>query len=105
MGLDGDHSRAVDDSISHLAVKQEPDDKMRFYASKTHDKMNTRDFSIELVTPYVCLNPYYSVTISDPSVHYILDSGAFQDVRTESRLTYEGALERQLAFEDKVGVR
>lgn len=77
---------------------------MRFYVSKCHDTLNGVEYSPETITPYLCLNPYYNATLKNPrSVKYILDSGAFQDVKTEHRLTPENALERQLAFEKKVG--
>lgn len=77
---------------------------MRFYVSKCHDSLNGREYSPELITPFLCLNPYYNVTLKDHKrVKYILDSGAFQDVKTENRLTPKNALERQLSFEKKVG--
>lgn len=77
---------------------------MRFYVSKCHDTMNGREYSPETVTPYLCLNPYYNASLKPHSrVRYLLDSGAFQDVRTENRLTAEQALSRQLAFEKRVG--
>ncbi len=77
---------------------------MRFYVSKCHDKLNGAEYSPETITPYLCLNPYYDATLKKHSrVKYILDSGAFQDVKTESRLTPEGALQRQLDFEKAIG--
>ena len=75
---------------------------MRFYVSKCHNKLNGREFSPELVSPDICLNPYYPVRIDGgirPNI--ILDSGAFQDVATDSRLNFEEALQRQLDFEEK----
>lgn len=77
---------------------------MRFYASKCHDRLNGMDFRLEDDTEYLMLNPKYPVTLSRP-VRYMLDSGAFQDVRAESRLTYQGALDRQMGFERRVGQR
>lgn len=77
---------------------------MKFYVSKCHDTLNGKEYSPETITPYLCLNPYYNATLKKYSrVNYILDSGAFQDVKTENRLTPEKALERQLIFEKKVG--
>lgn len=79
---------------------------MRFYVSKCHDTLNGITYSPETITPYLCLNPYYPASLKKNSrVKYILDSGAFQDVKTESRLTPEDALQRQLNFERKVGRR
>ena len=76
---------------------------MRFFVSRCHDSLNGVPYAPELRTPYLCLNPYYRVTL-DPRVpvSYILDSGAFQDV-SGRRLSNEGALERQLVFEGIVG--
>lgn len=77
---------------------------MRFYVSKCHNRLNGYPYAPESVTPYLCLNPYYSVTLNpEMDVRYILDSGAFQDVRSESRLSFREALDRQLLFENKVG--
>lgn len=79
---------------------------MRYYVSKCHDTMNRKVYAPETATPYLCLNPYYKVTLDPRSeVSYILDSGAFQDVRSEHRLTFAQALDRQLSFESSVGRR
>ncbi len=79
---------------------------MRYYVSKCHDTMNRKVYAPETATPYLCLNPYYKVTLDPGSdVSYILDSGAFQDVRSEHRLTFAQALDRQLSFESSVGRR
>ena len=60
---------------------------MKFYVSKCHDTLNGKEYSPETITPYLCLNPYYNATLKKHSkVNYILDSGAFQDVKTENRL-------------------
>jgi len=77
---------------------------MRFYVSKCHDTLNGKEYSPETITPYLCLNPYYETSLKKYSrVNYILDSGAFQDVKSESRLTPEEALNRQLSFEKIIG--
>ncbi|MDY0247273.1 MAG: hypothetical protein RBR26_10160 [Methanosarcina mazei] len=76
---------------------------MKFYVSKCHDKLNGHVYSLEYVAPYICVNPYYNVTIGKGSkCKYMIDSGAFQDVGNESRLTYQEALNRQLKFEKKI---
>lgn len=73
---------------------------MRYYASKTHNRLNGREFTPEAETA-VCINPYYKVTIKGPAP-FIIDSGAFQDVGAESRITPQEALRRQLDFERTV---
>jgi len=79
---------------------------MRFYVSKCHDTLNGRPYNPETITPYICLNPYYNTTLQkDTKVKYILDSGAFQDVGKEERLSFEDALNRQLNYEKKIGVK
>ncbi len=76
---------------------------MRFFVSKVHNSLNGIPYNPEIQTPYLCLNPYYNVVLAeDKPVNYLLDSGAFQDVKG-NRLTCEQALERQLAFEKSVG--
>jgi len=75
---------------------------MIFYASKTNDTLNSRDYSIEDVSPHICVNPYYPVTVK-PGTDYMIDSGAFQDVRSENRLSFEAALDRQLQYEKTIG--
>jgi len=78
----------------------------RYYVSKCHDTMNGVPYAPERVTPYLCLNPSYRVTLDGGCrVDYILDSGAFQDVRSEDRLSFGDALTRQLRFEAGVGRR
>ena len=76
---------------------------MRFYVSKCHDKLNGIVYNPETITPYVCVNPLYKVTLEErEETKYIIDSGAFQDVGNKSRLSFEDALKRQLDFEKKV---
>jgi hypothetical protein len=79
---------------------------MKFYVSKCHDTLNGRPYHPETITPNICLNPYYNTTLKkEIDVKYILDSGAFQDVGKDERLSFSDALERQLHFEKKVGVQ
>jgi len=74
-----------------------------FYASKCHDRLNGKPFRPELFSEGLMVNPLYpNVTIPD-KINYIVDSGAFQDVKTESRLTFSAALDRQLKFIKKIG--
>lgn len=75
---------------------------MIFYASKNHDVLNGEPFVPEDYAEGLCLNPYYPAHPSRP-VPYLLDSGAFQDVKKEARLTPAAALDRQLAYEKTVG--
>lgn len=77
---------------------------MRYYVSKCHNRLNSSDYSPETITPFLCLNPYYNVSLKPGcKVHYMIDSGAFQDVSTNSRLSFKDALKRQLDFEEKIG--
>lgn len=78
---------------------------MQYFVSKNHDKLNRRVFNPETKVNRICLNPKYNVTLGNraDSVDVLLDSGAFQDIKKSERLTCQGALERQLNFEDKVG--
>jgi len=77
---------------------------MKFYVSKVHDKLNGKPFHPELVTSNICLNPIYTTKIlKNKHIKILLDSGAFQDVRSRQRLTFAKALQRQLDFEEKVG--
>jgi hypothetical protein len=80
---------------------------MEFFVSKNHNTLNRRQYSPELLTPRLCLNPKYGVRLERPAneMEILLDSGAFQDISDEQRLTPEGALERQLRFEGRVGFR
>lgn len=46
------------------------------------------------------MNPLYPANVNS-DIDVLLDSGAFQDVSQDSRLSFEGALERQLNYEEK----
>lgn len=78
---------------------------MQFFVSKNHNNLNRKPFSPETETSRICLNPKYGVRLTKPpkSLEILLDSGAFQDINDQMRLTFEGALDRQLAFENRVG--
>jgi queuine/archaeosine tRNA-ribosyltransferase len=78
---------------------------VEYYVSKVHNKLNRRRFSPETITTRLCLNPKYNVELVRPAdeMKIFLDSGAFQDLRNEDRISFEGALSRQLTFEKKVG--
>lgn len=73
-----------------------------FYVSKNHSRLNGRPFVPEGITDYLCLNPYYNCRLERPA-KVLTDSGAFQDVDTNTRLTFQEALARQLKYEKKVG--
>lgn len=75
---------------------------MQFYISKTNNKLNGKLFEPEKITKNICLNPTRRVRINNDS-KILLDSGAFQDVRNNSRLTFQKALQRQLTYEDRIG--
>ena len=75
---------------------------MRFYISKCHDRLNGVPYTPEKYGKYLCINPYYRVTVKSEDVKFLIDSGAFQDVGAEKRLNFEEALQRQLEFEQTV---
>lgn len=76
---------------------------MKFFVSKCHEALNSIPYNPEQITSNLCLNPYYKVKLlPDYPVSYILDSGAFQDVKG-IRLSFHDALNRQLMFEKTVG--
>ena len=74
---------------------------MMYFASKTHDRLNGQPFTPETANVPLCINPYYNVTISN-DVPFMIDSGAFQDVGLENRLSFKEALNRQLEFEKRI---
>lgn len=75
---------------------------MQFYVSKCNDNLNGKPYFPELINSRICLNPYYRVNLAENvKPHIIIDSGAFQDVGNDSRLTFKEALDRQLKFEKK----
>ena len=78
---------------------------MQFFVSKNHNNLNRKPFSPETISPRLCLNPKYGVRLERPAhgLEILLDSGAFQDINDHTRLTFENALQRQLAFEERVG--
>lgn len=75
---------------------------MRFYVSKCHDRLNGSPYRPEKYCDHLCINPYYKVTVRGRDTKFIIDSGAFQDVGNETRLSFDMALERQLEFEKTV---
>ena len=74
---------------------------MFYFASKTHNSLNGVEYRPELIHPALCVNPYYPVTVHD-GAQFMIDSGAFQDVGENTRLSFPHALNRQLAFEKKL---
>jgi hypothetical protein len=75
---------------------------VRLYLSKNNNRLNGKDLLTETITPHLCLNPRYKVSLSQPS-SVLLDSGGFQDRQANTRVTFNEALMRQLAYEAKVG--
>ena len=71
---------------------------MMYFASKTNNSLNGLEYSPELLPIPVCVNPYYNVQVKGEAP-FMIDSGAFQDVSSDSRLSFEDALNRQLEFE------
>ena len=79
---------------------------MQYFVSKNHNRLNGKPFQPELVNPRICLNPKYPASVikaAKPEI--LLDSGAFQDRQREQRLTFSGALQRQLDFEERHDLR
>ncbi|MCP1355061.1 hypothetical protein [Aneurinibacillus migulanus] len=77
---------------------------MILYLSKCRDKLNSKELRTEWISNHLCLNPKYKVTIQNPHVKILLDSGAFQDTEAEKRLSFQEALNRQLDYEKKIGI-
>lgn len=77
---------------------------MLFYASKCHNILNSLDFTPEKYAGQLMLNPNYPSVSIPKDCKYIMDSGAFQDVADDKRLSFKDALDRQLNFEKKLGV-
>lgn len=78
---------------------------MRFYASKCHDTLNSLPFVPERYANQLMLNPNYPRVSLPHDCVYMMDSGAFQDVSTDTRLSFKDALARQLDFENVLGVK
>lgn len=74
---------------------------MQYFVSKNHDRLNRKTFEPEKFSSRICLNPSYPVTLGGrtSNLTVMLDSGAFQDIQSEDRLSYSAALDRQLEFE------
>lgn len=76
---------------------------MKYYASKCHDILNGKPFIPECYAKGIMVNPNYPKISIRMGTGYIVDSGAFQDVKTESRLTFKDALDRQLKLIEQIG--
>lgn len=73
---------------------------MKYYVSKCHNNLNGKPYHPELETKYLCVNPKYPIQLQQKKgLKVIIDSGAFQDVKNQHRLSFEKALDRQLLFE------
>lgn len=77
---------------------------MIYYASKTHNTLNGRRYDPETEVQTICVNPYYPVSVME-GTRLLIDSGAFQDVGEDTRLSFEDALKRQLALEERIGIQ
>lgn len=76
---------------------------MKIFISKTSNVLNGKKLNTEFISDYICLSPKYrTVTVENANAKILLDSGAFQDTKKETRLTFEMALNRQLLFENKI---
>ena len=77
---------------------------IKFYVSKCGNVLNKKPWNIENIVDNICLNPSRQVKLCK-KVNVLLDSGAFQDVDKNSRLTFSDALDRQLGYEKKLGFK
>jgi len=79
---------------------------MILFVSKTADKLNSVKLDTELLTPNICVNPFYSkVTIGNPYANIFCDSAAFQERDAIARISLAEAMTRQLQFEKKLGIK
>jgi hypothetical protein len=76
---------------------------MDIFVSKTSNTLNRQPYDIERITPNICLNPLYSHATTEFRCNVIMDSGAYQD--EAKRVSYQQALERQQAYEKKLGYK
>lgn len=74
-----------------------------FYASKIKTVLNRKPWIVEKVCDNICLNPHYPVRLRRRDINILMDSGAFQDVDTHTRLLLPEALKRQLLYEKYLG--
>lgn len=74
---------------------------MIVFVSKTSNTLNRSPYNIERITPYICLNPMYPSATTEFPCNVLMDSGAYQD--EEERVTFQQALDRQQAYEKKLG--
>lgn len=72
---------------------------MELYVSKTNNTLNRLPFQPELVTSNICINPSRKVRVKE-GTKVLFDSGAFQDVKNDNRLSFKEALNRQLNYEE-----
>jgi len=76
---------------------------MIIFVSKTSNTLNRSPYNIERITPYICLNPMYSSATTEFPCNVLMDSGAYQD--EAGRVTFQQALDRQQAYEKKMGYK
>jgi len=82
---------------------------MKFYVSKTGNKLNGLPYCPEHIAECICVNPLYPVKFVDDHVFHfnnkvIIDSGAFQDVKDSQRLSFMEALQRQFDFQKNCNI-
>lgn len=74
---------------------------MLVFISKTSNTLNRKPYDVENITPNICLNPMYGSVTTAGKCNVLMDSGAYQN--EDNRVTFQQALERQQAFEKKLG--
>lgn len=73
---------------------------MLFYPSKVYNGTKEKPYIPEHITGRVMVNPKYKINNLHTTCGVFCDSGAFQDIDKDVRLTPGDALKRQLTFRD-----
>lgn len=74
-----------------------------FWPSKIRNRLNRLPWVPELITGRVCVSPHYPGVKVEPGTETLMDSGAFQDVADNQRLSFPAALDRQFKAEKQLG--
>jgi hypothetical protein len=73
---------------------------MLFYPSKVYNGTEQYPYYPERITKRVMVNPKYKIKRLLPNTHVLCDSGAFQDLDSNTRLTPKQSLDRQLTYRE-----
>lgn len=72
-----------------------------FYPSKVYSGTILKPYRPEVIIGRIMLNPIYKAKLFGEPQEALVDSGAFQDIDKEVRLSPEQALDRQLKYREK----